>query len=134
MTNEIQKYESESALISPAKNALFFTPDMDEAEIFAALSADTPLSENLKKPFGLVGIVAKPVELVSAEGELINAVRVSLVASDGAIYTTVSEQVRQSIGQIIAVFGAPSKKAPVTVQAVEIKTRRGFKMLKLIPA
>jgi hypothetical protein len=85
------------------------------------------------KPIKMVNCLAHGVQLVNDNEETIDASRVVIIAEDGKTYSTVAEGARSSLGNLFAIFGLPPYNPPLSIVAREVKTRRGFYTLNIIP-
>jgi hypothetical protein len=67
-------------------------------------------------------------------GEFTEAIRTVLVPPTGQPVAFVSESVARDLGTLIRTFGLGPWPDPIQVQIVAVKTRKGFKTLRMIPA
>lgn len=67
-------------------------------------------------------------------GELIDVTRCVLCTASGHMFAFISEGIAADLARMIYVFGLEPWTPPVKVKVTEVKTRRGFKTYRLVPA
>ncbi len=96
---------------------------------------DTIEATELKdKPAKIQHVIVHAATVVDESGSESDVRRVVLVDTKGVAYACVSEGVISSIQQLAAVFGAPPWDLGINLRLIEKKTRRGFRVYRLIPA
>ena len=120
-------------LANPVESAMYCSIKSDgsmksKADIFNAVnSPDRKLSEFIGETINLKDIVAHPIQLIDENtGELLDALRVVLIAEDGTSYEAVSNGVANAVNRILQIFGQPDTwETPIKVKAVQKQTRNG---------
>lgn len=104
--------------------------------VVKAMTTAEPLSGYMEKPIKLRTFVVQGVELSPDEaGEVTNAIRTILVATDGKAYAAVSDGIFKALQVMVQVLGPVDTWVgqDVTVKAVSGKARRGsFFTLELV--
>ena len=67
-------------------------------------------------------------------GEYVDAIRCVLIDSNGVPFAFVSDGIAADLAQMIYTFGLQPWVPAVLVKPVEVKTRRGYRTYRLIPA
>lgn len=68
-----------------------------------------------------------------ATGEMVAKLRTCLVTLDDMVFACVSEGVISSLKQICSLYGKPPWDPALKCELVERRTRKGYRVLKLIP-
>ena len=84
-------------------------------------------------PIEMVDCLAHNVDIISDDGEAIKASRLVIIDKDGKTYSTVADGARSSLGNLFNIFGLPPFNPPLKIVAREVKTRRGFYTLNIVP-
>lgn len=105
-------------------------------KIYNAMNETTgKLSDQVNITLEISDLVAFPVEIVTEDGELVNAMRIILVTPDGDTYASVATGVYSSLQKIIGIVGPAPWNPPLKLTPINQPTRRGFKTLtiRLVP-
>jgi hypothetical protein len=102
-------------------------------ETLRALNDTVPLSDFLGKTIRVRHVMAHPATVGRDEGE-VEAVRIVLQDVKGVNYSCVSEGVMQSLRQIGSVYGNPPWEDGLALEVIQVNTRGGFRVYKLVPA
>jgi hypothetical protein len=87
-------------------------------------------------PEGLLlrNFYAHRLELVDPKtGEMSDVVRCVIIGPDKIPYAFISDGIARDLGAIISVFGLNEYEPPIPVTVQPVKTRRGYKVFRLIP-
>ena len=84
-------------------------------------------------PLEMVDALAHNVDIVTDDGEAIKASRLVIIDKNGKTYSTVADGARSSMGNLFNIFGLPPFNPPLKIVAREVKTRRGFYTLNIVP-
>jgi hypothetical protein len=106
----------------------------EKGKIYNAVNSQgEKLLDNVGTILEIVDVVLHVVELEDEQTHKIEpCIRTVVIDKDGKIYTAVSGGVAKSIQNIFAFVGsAPWREEPVKVVPVEVKTKKGFRMLQL---
>jgi hypothetical protein len=85
------------------------------------------------QPIKMVHALTHFVQLVNDDGETVDAVRCVIIDDQGKTYSTVANGARSSIMNLFSIFGMPPFNPPLEIEAKEVKTRRGFFTLNIVP-
>lgn len=103
-----------------------------KVKIYNAMNEATGrLSDQVNIVLEVSDLVAFPVEIVSEEGEIIEAMRMIFVTASGETYASVATGVFSSIQKLIATVGPAPWTPPLKITPVKQRTRRGFDTLTL---
>ena len=147
MADELVVSQNEKAEIAPANPSEFFT-GASVGRIWTSLPMDGSRTSKIKlinsienvkanlrdipgQVIEVTNIVCHSVVFQTDNGEEIEGVRTVLIDSNGDCYATVSDGIRSSLARIFAVVGMPPWEPPVKMAAREVKTRKGFRVMKL---
>lgn len=99
--------------------SLSVTTQAEKLAMLKAINESQPLAENLNTPIALADFVAQAVQIENeATGELNDAVRITLIDSDGNAFHATSKGIFQQVKNIIKILGEPREwKEPVVVTA-----------------
>lgn len=105
----------------------------EKMALLRVINNSTPLLDVAGKDIAVVDIVMQSVEIANdTTGELEDAIRITLVDSDGAAYHATSKGIAQSLKQAFNVIGTPDTwEEPLVVTPVEEKGRNGYRYLTL---
>jgi hypothetical protein len=93
------------------------------------------MAEARDKEIAVVYFYAHHVQIAGpANGEYADAIRCVLIDSKGVTFAFVSDGIAADLAQMIYTFGLKPWSPPVLVKPVEVKTRRGFRTYRLVPA
>lgn len=99
-----------------------------KARIFNSInSPDKRVSDCIGETINLANIVAHPIQLVDENsGELVETMRMVLIAEDGTSYEAVSTGIVNAVARILQIFGQPQTwSGPIKVKPVQKSTRNG---------
>lgn len=100
--------------------------------VIDALTTSIPLNEHYGENFELANFVSQAIKVRDENGDRVDAVRTVLIAADGTAYSTVADGVVRSLQDYVGVLGMPHEwPNPVPVQAVEVRTRNGYRTVQL---
>lgn len=85
---------------------------------------------DVKEPVPVRDVVIHNVSLENEDGEPVQAVRVVFVGENGN-YATVANGVVSSLKKIFGIFGLPPWDPPLKVIPKEVKTRKGYRTLRV---
>lgn len=89
------------------------------------------LQDQVNKKLKIKDLAAFPVEIVSDDGEIVNAMRMIFIDEDGTQYASVATGVYSSLQKIIGIVGPAPWEPALTITPVMQKTRRGFNTMVL---
>ena len=95
--------------------------------------ADFALQDRLGEVIEVEHIMAHSIVFKGDDGRAQQAIRTILITPDGTRYACVSDGVVQSLRNIIGTIGAPPFDPPLKVAPKLVKTRQGYRTLKLEP-
>lgn len=101
------------------------------AAIFNSFGDAESLGDNVGQVIEVEHVSAHTVEIESEENGVVTAVRCILISPDGTRYAAVSTGVMDSVKKLFAAVGLPPWTPPVKIAAKNVKTRKGFKTLRL---
>lgn len=129
-------------LFAPAAGLkLFSSLDMEgnRDKIFNAMGdADYKLKkwtiDNPGKFVKVVDVVAHNVEIVSEDGEVVEATRTVWIDNDGLTYSSVANGVKDSMGRVFMLYGMPNSwpEGGLPLRLKEVETRRGFRTYNIV--
>ena len=136
---EIQSMsEVQAKLASLAdKPMVFSTFEGDDIETKKALATAvtdaSPLNEALNDPFFLKNFVVQATTMVNDDGEEQPILRIILVTAEGKALSCAADGIFKVLQTYTGIFGHPSvwPAEGIAMQAVENKSRRGFRYLTL---
>lgn len=121
-----------AALVNPSTDVVSSLNADSAIDVFDAISNAERLSDHIGVEIKLRDYVAHAIELKDEEGNLVKTIRVVLIADDGAAYAAVSSGVVSALQMLQGLLGPIATWAePVSVMAVEQRTRTGFRVLTL---
>lgn len=101
-------------------------------KIYNAMNeADAKLADQVNKVLEIQDLVAFPVEILTEDGELVNAMRMIFVTPEGETYASVATGVYSSIQKIIGIVGPAPWKPALKITPIQQPTRKGFKTLTI---
>lgn len=111
------------------------THEAHEAAVYAAESGESDPPEDYRDtPFLLYAWMAKKIQLADqVTGDPQPAVRVVLMSPGGKMMAATSMGVVLSLDLIRTFRGDGPYDPPIPVRVVETKTRRGFRLYRLVP-
>lgn len=86
---------------------------------------------DVKEPVTVKDVIVHNVEFVNEDGEIVQATRVVFVGPDGKSYASVANGVVSSLKKIFGLFGLPPWVPPLKLAPKEVKTRKGFRTLRV---
>lgn len=78
-------------------------------------------------------VLVHRVEVITEDGEAMDADRIVIVAADGAAYAGTSIGIRRSLQYIMALYGVPPWRPNLNLKIGQLNTRRGFRTYTLTP-
>lgn len=118
------------------RNVMFYTSIEDDGtrdskiKIYNALNeSGERLQDQVNKVLEITDLAAFPVEIVTDDGEVVNAMRMIFVAADGTQYASVATGVYSSLQKIIGIVGPAPWNPALRITPIQQKTRRGFNTL-----
>lgn len=95
------------------------------------LSADDILGQS----FNLSQFYIHPVRIAgNTPGEIIDTVRIVLFDDNGRGVAVTSEGIARSMATLLSMVGPGPWPEPIAIKVIEVKTRKGFKTLSIVPA
>lgn len=91
------------------------------------------LRDCVKEPLAIKHIACERIEVMDNDGQLCPAIRTVLYCHDGSMYATVADGVARSVQEIFQIFGKKELPEDFIMVAEEVTTRRGFRVLQLMP-
>lgn len=116
-----------------AVSHFFDTTTMDgKMALYTAMQTSDKVDEHLNEPLHVTNVLAQAIEVANNEtGEIDSSTRVVIHAEEGD-FAAASPALAHAFGNLFAIFGTPDKwAAPVVLQVVEKKSRRGYKFFDL---
>lgn len=120
------------------RSVAFYTSIVDDGTreskiaIYNALNeSGERLQDQVNKTLEIKDLAAFPVEIVSDDGEIVNAMRMIFIGTDGTQYASVATGVYSSLQKIIGIVGPAPWDPALRVTPVMQKTRRGFNTMVL---
>lgn len=121
-----------AALVNPSTDVVSSLNADSAIDVFDAISNAERLSDHIGVEIKLRDYVAHAIELKDEEGNLVKTIRVVLIADDGAAYAAVSSGIVSALQMLQGLLGPIATwSEPVSVMAVEQRTRTGFRVLTL---
>lgn len=107
----------------------------DKARVVRLLQTQgEPLADYIGKIITVEHVLVHNVDMVNQEtGEVNEATRLVLIASDETAYTCVSEGIRRSIGLLAQAYGMPPWTGGMRAKVEQLTTRRGRRTFILTP-
>ena len=106
--------------------------------VISAMSNAEKLADHLGETINLCDFVIQRISLTDENtGEVVNSIRTVLIDDNGTAFAAVSNGIVSVLQNITGVLGMPAEwPAALPVQAVEERTRKGFRVttLKMVPA
>ena len=106
--------------------------------VISAMSNAEKLADHLGETINLRDFVIQRISLTDENtGEVVNSIRTVLIDDNGTAFAAVSNGIVSVLQNITGVLGMPAEwPAALPVQAVEERTRKGFRVttLKMVPA
>lgn len=91
------------------------------------------LSKEINTTLKVAHVLVHRVNVITEDGEEIEADRCVLIGPDGEAFACVSEGVRKSIQILGAVVGIPPWSPPLELRVVQTETRSGRRFFQLLP-
>lgn len=121
------------------RNVMLYSSIVDDGtrefkiKIYNAMNEDdAKLADQVNKTLEIQDLVAFPVEILTEDGELVNAMRMIFVTPEGETYASVATGVYSSIIQkIIGIVGPAPWTPPIKITTIQQPTRKGFKTLTI---
>lgn len=89
------------------------------------------LADQVNKVLNIKDLAAFPVEIVTDDGEIVQAMRMIFIDEDGTQYASVATGVYSSLQKIIGIVGPAPWNPALRLTPINQKTRRGFNTLVL---
>ena len=149
VSNEVATVSNEVAAVSDKDTAAivasFKTPGetvfssitgddfASKVAVISAMSNAEKLADHLGETINLRDFVIQQISLVDENtGEVVRTIRTVLIDDNGSAYAAVSDGIVSVLQNITGVLGMPTVwPAPLPVQAVEERTRKGFRVTTL---
>lgn len=104
----------------------------DKIKLLAAMGqADLKGDQLEKEPMEVSDVLLHKVSVTSDSGDSVDYIRTVLISPDGKTCAFVSDGIVSSLENVMEVFGDPSWDKPLRLQAVMVKTRKGFRTYNL---
>lgn len=104
----------------------------DKMKLLAAMGQADKKGDDLEKePMLVSDVLLHKVTVTSESGDSADSIRTVLISPEGKTCAFVSEGIVSSLANVFQVFGEPTWDKPLSLQAVMVKTRKGFRTYNL---
>lgn len=121
-----------TAIVNPSMDVVSSLNADAAIEVFDAISNAERLSDHIGEEIKLRDYVAHVIEITDDDGVVYKTIRTVLIADDGTAYAAVSNGIVSALQMLQGLLGPiASWQEPVSVMAVEQRTRQGFRVMTL---